>query len=49
MIRYVKNVFMAFKGQKKGVDSAAGINVLNSFYDFESESMIYLCRVKNSC
>ena len=40
---------MAFKGNKKGLDSAAGINVLNSFYDFESESMIYLWRVKNSC
>ena len=40
---------MAFKGKKKGLDSAAGINVLNSFYDFESESMIYLWRVKNSC
>ena len=40
---------MAFKRQKKGVDIAAGINVLNSFYDFESESMIYLWRVKNSC
>ena len=26
---------MAFKGKKKGLDSAAGINVLNSFYDFE--------------
>ena len=30
---------MAFKRQKKGVESAAGINVPNSFYDFES---IYL-------
>ena len=29
--------FLAFKCQKNGVDSAAGINVLNSFYDFESE------------
>ena len=35
--------------RKKGVQSAAGINVPNSFYDFESESMIYLWRVKNSC
>jgi hypothetical protein len=33
---------MALKRQKKGVESAAGINVPNSFYDFESESMIYL-------
>ena len=40
---------MAFKWQKKGVESAAGINVPNSFNDFESESMIYLWRVKNSC
>ena len=40
---------MAYKRQKKGVAIAAGINVLNSFYDFESESMIYLWRVKNSC
>ena len=40
---------MAFKWQKKGVESAAGINVPNSFNDFELESMFYLWRVKNSC
>ena len=33
---------MAFKRQKKEVESAAGINVPNSFYKFASESMIYL-------
>ena len=32
---------MAFKRQKKGAESATGINVPNSFYDFESESLIY--------
>jgi hypothetical protein len=40
---------MAFKRQKKGVESAAGISVPNSFYDFESKSMIYLWRVKIKC
>ena len=48
-LRQVENVFMALKCQKKGVESAAGINVPNSFYDFESESMIYLWRVKIKC
>ena len=28
---------MAFKGQKKGSESADGTNVPNSFYDFTSE------------
>ena len=49
MVRIGKNVFMALKCQKKGVESAAGINVPNFFYDFESEPMIYLCRVKIKC
>ena len=40
---------MAFKGEKKGVESADGINVPNSFYDFESEPIIYLWRVKIKC
>ena len=31
---------MAFKRQKKGVDGAAAISVLNSFNDFESELRI---------
>ena len=38
-------MFMAFKGQKKGLLTA----VPNSFYDFTLEPMIYLWRVKNSC
>ena len=33
---------MAFKRQKKEVESAAGINIPNSFYKLASESMIYL-------
>ena len=37
------------KGQKKGLESSAGINIPNSFYDFESEPMNYLCRVKIKC
>jgi hypothetical protein len=39
---------MAFKRQKKEVESAAGINVPNSFYEFASESMIYLCKALES-
>ena len=35
---------MAFKRQKKGVESAAGINVPNSD-DFDSESLIYLLEI----
>ena len=42
-------MLMAFKGQKKGLESADGTNVPNSFYDFTLEPMIYLWRVKNSC
>jgi hypothetical protein len=30
-------MLMAFKGQKKGLESADGTNVPNSFYDFTSE------------
>ena len=44
-----KNIFVAFKGKKKSFESANGTNVLNSFYDFTFESMIYLWRVRNSC
>ena len=32
---------MAFKGQKKGLGSADGTNVPNSFHDFTSYYMIY--------
>ena len=49
MVRIGKNVFMALKCQKKGVESAAGINVPNSFYDFEPKCLIYLWRVKITC
>ena len=42
-------MLMAFKGQKKGLESADGTNVPNSFYDFESEPMIYLWRVMIKC
>ena len=40
---------MAFKGQKKGLESADGTSFPNSFYDFESKPMIYLWRVKIKC
>ena len=34
MVEIGKNYFLAFKGKKKGVVSAAGTNVPNSFNDF---------------
>ena len=30
-----KNILMAFKGQKKGLESDDGTSFPNSFYDFE--------------
>ena len=32
---------MASKRQKEGMESAAGVDVPNSFYDFDTESLIY--------
>ena len=49
MVKIGKTIFIAFKGCKKGVESAAGTIVPNSFYNFESEPMIYLWRVKIEC
>ena len=49
MVRISKNYFLALTGKKKGVESADGTNVPNSFNDFELESMIYLQRVKIKC
>ena len=49
MVRISKNYFLALTGKKKGVESADGTNVPNSFYDFESEPIIFLCRVKIKC
>ena len=32
---------MAFKGKKKGLESADGTSFPNSFYDFEKEPIIH--------
>ena len=42
ILKIGKNNFLAFKGRKKRVESTDGTNVHNSFYDLESEPIIYL-------